>query len=210
MTPRTSTSPPAGPKPVLIPARRRQQRDALQHPLFTNVAPGAGYSLSEMVPGGVGAVLRDLLRRIARHEHRRRPGENVTCTFVNRRLGRINVIKDAQPDDPQDFTFTTGGGLSPSTFLLDDDGGPINNPINNVYSSTASAAQRVLVPRRFRPAGAHLCDVLGRLFAVEHLRLRRARSCTASSSTRSAAASRSCRTRSPMIRRTSRSRRAAD
>ena len=60
------------------------------------------------------------------------PGEAITCTFVNRKLGRINVIKDAQPDDPQDFSFTTGGGLSPSSFVIDDDGG-IADP-SNVYT----------------------------------------------------------------------------
>src|SRR6185295_16360977 len=29
--------------------------------------------------------------------------------------------KDAQPNDPQDFSFTAGGGLSPTSFSLDDD-----------------------------------------------------------------------------------------
>ena len=54
------------------------------------------------------------------------PGETVTCTFVNRKTGRIVVVKDAQPDDPQDFAFTASGGLSPSSFLLDDDGSDLN------------------------------------------------------------------------------------
>jgi hypothetical protein len=31
------------------------------------------------------------------------------------------AVKDAQPDDPQDFSFTAGGGLSPASFSLDDD-----------------------------------------------------------------------------------------
>ena len=31
-----------------------------------------------------------------------------------RKRGRIVVVKDAQPNDPQDFSFTAGGGLSPS------------------------------------------------------------------------------------------------
>ena len=31
------------------------------------------------------------------------------------------VVKDATPDDPQDFAFTAGGGLSPASFQLDDD-----------------------------------------------------------------------------------------
>jgi hypothetical protein len=35
--------------------------------------------------------------------------------------GTIVVRKDAVPDDPQDFDFTAGGGLSPASFRLDDD-----------------------------------------------------------------------------------------
>jgi len=35
--------------------------------------------------------------------------------------GKIVIIKDAIPDDPQDFHYTTTGGLTPSTFDLDDD-----------------------------------------------------------------------------------------
>ena len=37
----------------------------------------------------------------------------MTCTFTNRKRGKIVVVKDAAPDDPQDFSFTAGGGLSP-------------------------------------------------------------------------------------------------
>ena len=48
-------------------------------------------------------------------------GETVTCTFSNRKYGQIVVVKDATPNDPQDFTFTAGGGLSPASFELDDD-----------------------------------------------------------------------------------------
>jgi hypothetical protein len=33
----------------------------------------------------------------------------------------ITIIKDAVPDDAQDFAFTTTGGLSPASFSLDDD-----------------------------------------------------------------------------------------
>jgi hypothetical protein len=35
--------------------------------------------------------------------------------------GSITIIKDAVPNDPQDFSFSTTGGLSPATFMLDDD-----------------------------------------------------------------------------------------
>ena len=35
--------------------------------------------------------------------------------------GTLVVVKEATPDDPQDFDFTTDGGLSPPSFSLDDD-----------------------------------------------------------------------------------------
>jgi uncharacterized repeat protein (TIGR01451 family) len=35
--------------------------------------------------------------------------------------GTIVVRKDAEPDAPDDFSFTAGGGLSPTAFALDDD-----------------------------------------------------------------------------------------
>jgi len=34
---------------------------------------------------------------------------------------QIVIVKDAVPDDPQDFSFSTTGGLVPATFTLDDD-----------------------------------------------------------------------------------------
>ena len=40
------------------------------------------------------------------------------------------MTKDAQPDDPQDFSFTAGGGISPSSFQLDDDGNNSNTLSN--------------------------------------------------------------------------------
>ena len=50
------------------------------------------------------------------------PGETPRILeFGNTKLGSITIVKDAIPDDAQDFAFTTSGtGLSP--FTLDDDG----------------------------------------------------------------------------------------
>ena len=49
-------------------------------------------------------------------------GEDVTCTFTNTvQPGKIIIVKDTVPDSAQDFAFTTKGGLSPTTFDLDDD-----------------------------------------------------------------------------------------
>lgn len=45
---------------------------------------------------------------------------NPTCTITNTKLGSLTIVKDAQPNDAQDFGFTTSGnGLS--SFSLDDD-----------------------------------------------------------------------------------------
>ena len=38
-----------------------------------------------------------------------------------RTAATIVIVKDAIPDDAQDFSFTAGGGLSPTSFSLDDD-----------------------------------------------------------------------------------------
>src|SRR6185295_17679684 len=48
-------------------------------------------------------------------------GETITCVFTNVKRGSVTIIKDAQPNDSQDFAFTaSGAGLS--GFSLDDDG----------------------------------------------------------------------------------------
>ena len=49
------------------------------------------------------------------------PGETVTCTFTNSKLGTIVIVKDTVPDAALDFAFTTTGGLAPAGFSLDDD-----------------------------------------------------------------------------------------
>ena len=57
------------------------------------------------------------------------PGQDITCTFNNARLGSLTIVKDTQPDDPQDFLFTWDSG----SFTLDDDG---DN--GNTYSNTTT------------------------------------------------------------------------
>jgi hypothetical protein len=47
--------------------------------------------------------------------------------MVNQLAGQITIIKDAVPDDPQDFDFACSGL---GTFSLDDDG-TSSNPLNN-------------------------------------------------------------------------------
>ena len=70
------------------------------------------------------------------------PAETVTCTFSNRKRGQIVIVKDATPDDPQDFTFTAGGGLSPASFPLDDDADPTLSNTRTFETSCQAAATR--------------------------------------------------------------------
>jgi DNA-binding beta-propeller fold protein YncE len=107
---------------------------------FSNLTPGSGYSISEAPepgwdrtascsdgspPSNIGLSL----------------GEVVTCTFTNRRHGSITLNLDTQPDDPQDFSFTTTGGLSPSSFTLDDDGDNGNELSNTISFPDVSPGQ---------------------------------------------------------------------
>ena len=55
--------------------------------------------------------------------------------------GSLTIIKDADPNDDQDFSFTATGGLTPSPFALDDDAdGTLSNMqlFSNIASGTVS------------------------------------------------------------------------
>ena len=88
---------------------------------FASVTPGSGYSVSETVPGGWDQQSASCSDGSPTSNVSLSAGETVTCTFTNRKRGQIVAVKDAVPNDPQDFSFTAGGGLSPSSFDLDDD-----------------------------------------------------------------------------------------
>src|SRR2546425_75765 len=91
---------------------------------FTDVQPGSGYSVAETVPDGWDQTSATCTDGSPVTNITMSPGEAITCTFTNQKRGKIVVVKDAIPDDPQDFDFTAGGGLSPSSFQLDDDSDP--------------------------------------------------------------------------------------
>ncbi|MDO8614504.1 MAG: hypothetical protein Q7T33_02055, partial [Dehalococcoidia bacterium] len=57
------------------------------------------------------------------------PGETVSCTFTNTKDGALTIIKDAVPNDAQDFSFS---GTCFTAFSLDDD-------TNITLSNTKSA-----------------------------------------------------------------------
>ena len=122
----------------------------------------------------LGPVERDLRRRQPGVEHRRRPRRDVTCTFTNRKRGADRGRRRTRsPNDPQDFSFTAGGGLRPSSFQLDDD---------SDGRSRTRARSRTCRPRRLlgrRDAAGRLAArrriVRRRQPAVEHRRRPRAR-----------------------------------
>ena len=53
------------------------------------------------------------------------PGETIVCTYENKKDATVKIIKDAIPDDPADFTYSTSG-LGANFDLLDDDGDEAN------------------------------------------------------------------------------------
>jgi uncharacterized repeat protein (TIGR01451 family) len=63
-----------------------------------------------------------------------------TCTITNTKLAKLRIVKDALPNDPQDFAFTTTGtGLS--AFSLDDDSdGTLSNSQEFVYLAPGTYA----------------------------------------------------------------------
>ncbi len=64
------------------------------------------------------------------------PGDTITCTFTNKQDATVTIIKDAVPNDAQDFAFTTTGSQL-SGFSLDDDG---DGTLSNTKVFTVSGA----------------------------------------------------------------------
>ncbi len=103
---------------------------------FGQLAPGSGYSVSEEVPPGWDQTDATCDDGSSPTNIDVGPGETVTCTFENRKHSRIIVKKDTQPDDEQNFSFTAGGGLAPTSFQLDDDGADwLDLPSTQVFDS---------------------------------------------------------------------------
>ena len=62
-------------------------------------------------------------------------GENVTCTFTNTKSSSVTIVKDAVPNDPQDFAFT-GNITACTSFSLDDDS---DNTLSNTKTCAVAA-----------------------------------------------------------------------
>jgi hypothetical protein len=73
-------------------------------------------------------------------------GQNLTCTLTNTKLAVIRIDKVTAPTaDPTPFSFSTTGGLSPSSFLLADQDPPVvfanvvpNQPYNITEATPAN------------------------------------------------------------------------
>ncbi len=89
---------------------------------FADVPAGVGYSVAESIPSGWDQTGATCDNGSSPDNIDLSADETVTCTFENRKRGRIVVVEDSQPDDGQAFSFNAGGGLVPASFQLDDDG----------------------------------------------------------------------------------------
>jgi hypothetical protein len=105
------------------------------------IKPGTGYVAAETVPSGWTQTSATCGDGSPVTNIDVAPGETVTCTFLNTKDATITIEKDAVPDDPQDFSFTTTGtGPAAFTagFLLDDDPGDNTQPNSRTFTFTAS------------------------------------------------------------------------
>ena len=75
-------------------------------------------------------------------------GETIKCTFLNVKRGSITIIKDAQPNDAQDFVFTRPG----AGFTLDDDCRP--GTLSNTFTASNVVPGATPSPRRMSAAGS--------------------------------------------------------
>ena len=79
--------------------------------------PGSGFSLSETVPGGWDQTSATCDDGSPVSNINLAAGEVVTCTFSNRKRATLTVVKDAQPNDAQDFTLHRGRRPQPVELL---------------------------------------------------------------------------------------------
>jgi hypothetical protein len=122
---------------------------------FEDVEPGT-YAISETIPSNwgltdiecidpTGGTSTDLGTATAFIDLA--SSEVVTCTFANEEHGSISIVKDAVPDDPQDFGFTTSGvGLV--DFSLDDDANgtlPNTRTFSNLLPGTYAVTETAVV-----------------------------------------------------------------
>ena len=96
---------------------------------YTIFQPGS-YSVSELASSGWRVSSATCSDGSSPSNINISAGESVNCVFVNQLSATLLVFLDAQPNSGQDFAFTAGGGLSPTSFSLDDDGEDSNGLAN--------------------------------------------------------------------------------
>src|SRR5256886_11497655 len=63
---------------------------------FSNVVPGSGYSLAETVPSGWDQTSATCDNGSPLSNVNVSAGQTVTCTFTNRKRGKVVVVEDSQ------------------------------------------------------------------------------------------------------------------
>ena len=114
------------------------------------VAPGTGYSVSQAAAPGWDLTSITCDDGSSPTNIDVGANENIICTFVNDKLGAINVTLDAQPEASQQFSFTAGGGLSPSAFTLSE---PTANSESSFREFENVSPAPIRSPRPRPPAG---------------------------------------------------------
>ncbi len=100
------------------------------------------------------------------------PGETVTCVFTNTKRGTIEIVKDALPDHPQDFDFTSSDALAIPPFSLDDDSDiflPNNLSFSvspSVYTVTETAVPNWTLTNLACNDGDSTVDLAGRAASI--------------------------------------------
>ena len=106
-------------------ARRRLRRDALEHAHLHERRAGLGLLPVGDRPRAAGpSPPRSAATAAPSPTSASRPARPSRARSSTTSAGGSSSVKDAQPNDPQDFSFTAGGGLSPTSFQLDDDTDP--------------------------------------------------------------------------------------
>lgn len=75
------------------------------------------------------------------------------------RKGSITIVKDAKPNSPQDFSFTTTG-LTPSSFKLDDDAGSWSTKDRITFSELTTGANKTYIISEDMISGWDLKDIV--------------------------------------------------
>jgi hypothetical protein len=87
---------------------------------FMGVNPGSGYTMSESGPPAGWDLVSSTCDNGTPSNIVVVAGQTTTCTFTNKARGTIKIKKVTDPssDTTTSFSFTGGGGLSPSSFSL--------------------------------------------------------------------------------------------